>query len=226
MCFRRGVFLDKVLSVKGLARFTSPKISRQNLKAKVLCTNHNSELSDLDSEAKTLSDALRTHLQLTSPMQSRIRIDGWKIERWCMKCGHNLLSSRWLGDRPFLPDPAVVGIIFGSARLGLDAGLFVVKKPEVTLNAGTDQVGWSVINDSNNEADIHGFYFQLHGLGLFVTTRHGDPTPALRSANLSANALDWSQAELTHRPAAMDVSFRRNEWAVHESARLTIEFTW
>jgi hypothetical protein len=224
--FSEALFSDSMLSVEGPALPFPPRVSRTNLKAKVLCTTHNGHLSDVDGEAKKLFDALRNHVRLPMPGATQVRVDGWKIERWCMKSGTNLLASRWLGTRPFLPDPAIVAIIFGDGRLPPDAGLYVVKKPVLTLKSDADRVSWNLFNGSGSETNIRAFYIQLFALGLIVTPHRGDLVPLVRSAARPDLEVDWSTAELTHRPNAMDVSFQRKQWQPNETARLTIEFAW
>jgi hypothetical protein len=72
-------------------------------------------------------------LAAKTPRESAVQVDGWKIERWCLKAGHNLLASRWMAARDFTPDPQMVQIIFGAGRLPDKAGLWVVKEPDVNL---------------------------------------------------------------------------------------------
>ena len=221
-----GLFTDSMVWVKGISRPLPPRISRANLKAKVLCATHNNELGVLDDEAIKLFNSLREHVECLTPAQFQVRVDGWKIERWCMKTGHNLLASRWLGERPFTPDPTMVSIIFGEGRVPAYAVLYVVREPSIVLGGQTDRVGFIKISDSENEAVVRAFYFQLLALGLLVTALREDPTPAMRLVSHADTALDWSKTELTHRPNAMDVIVARNEWVEGETSRLTIEFEW
>jgi hypothetical protein len=202
------------------------RIPRRNYKAKVLCKTHNEKLSDLDSEVKTLSDALREHWQSPCPREARVKVDGWKIERWCLKCLHGFIASKWANDRAFLPDPALVKIVFGEGRLGPSAGLYVVRKPEPVRPSDLDRVGCIVLHDLNDEGGVRGAYIQVQGLGFIIKPTPGDPTLSLRMSTTSIGGMDWSQADLGRRPPWITLACHRKAWAAHERARLTVEFTW
>ena len=221
-----GLFFDRMLSVQGFKRPLPPKVSRDSLKAKVLCKTHNSDLAPLDDEAIRLTNALREHIRATSPTQSQVSIDGWKMERWCTKTGIGLLASKWLGDRPFFPDAGMVNVAFGEHRLPDDCGLYVVKKPAITLHNDADQFRWIHLTDAENEVLTHGFIFQLFGFGLLIATTRGDPTAALRTMPDRKDGLDWTTAEVSHRPLSMDSVFSRTSWQADREARLTIKFVW
>jgi hypothetical protein len=202
--------------------------SRVNLKAKVLCTTHNSQLHSLDDEAIKLASALRALLAAKEPGEASVRLDGWKIERWCMKCGCNLLASRWLERREFAPDPQMVRIIFGEERLAADQGMYVVQNPSVTLTSDADQVGWWLFGHERNVGAIQATYIQLHGLSLIVSTHRGDITQKLRGALVQGDSagMDWSAAEVLHRPQATRLAVRRQAWRPEALARLAVEFAW
>lgn len=225
-----GVFSRLPLRWAGsAARFLAGReSSRANLKAKVLCTTHNSVLHELDDEAIKLATALRTFLAAKEPCEASVRVDGWKIERWCMKCGCNLLASRWLERREFTPDPHMVRIIFGGDRLAADAGMYIVKEPAITLTADADQVGWWLFGHEQNVGAIQAVYIQLHGLGLIVTTHRGDITSKLRSALVQGDGagMDWSTAEISLRPPSARLALRRAAWPMDATAGLTVEFAW
>src|SRR5450755_217655 len=141
--FSKTVFIDPILSVKGCARPLPPQVSRKNLQSKVLCKRHNEELSDLDDEAGKLGDALRNASRSTTPNAARARIDGSKLERWCLKTGYNMLASGWTEpygpNAVFHPDPAMVGLIFGGGRISGTGGLYGINEPGQRREVG-DQV--------------------------------------------------------------------------------------
>lgn len=201
------------------------QVSRASLKAKVLCVAHNSLLSELDDETIVLYKALRTHALALSPGEARVQVNGPKIERWCMKCAYSLLAAGWHGRdrRGFLPDPAMVQMIFGQVRLPAPAGLYVVKKPEIKLRDAASTVGWNVISrDPPMQHQIVAHYIQLMALLLIVSG--GDITPLLRQVKDSD--LDWSTAELTYRPREIFIRMRHASWRPDEVNRLAIEFGW
>lgn len=223
----KGVFSGTPLhwSGSGLKHFVGREIAPKDLQAKVLCAAHNCGLSNLDAAAIKLAAAMRALLATRAPRESSVRVDGWAIERWCLKAGHNLLASCWLEDRDFNPAPQMVQIIFGRTRLPDPAGLWVVKEPAAVLPADADRVAFKPFGPS--ETAIAGFYFLLHGIGLIVSSYLGDITKRLRALPPDANlGMDWGAAQLSHRPAAMRVFTRRNVWAPGEEAGLTVHFQW
>jgi hypothetical protein len=225
--FSECLFVSKFLKTEGMRKIAPGKpIPRDSLAPNVLCVTHNSKLSGLDSEAKTLSAALRSHFESRDPREARVKVDGWKAERWLLKCLHGFVASKWVKDRAFPLDPSLVKIAFGEGRLGSDAGLYVVKKPEPRQPSQRDLVGCTVFHDLNNEGSISGAHVQVLGLGFFISLKSGDPTQSLRMAAPSVGGLDWSHAELAHRPPSIILAYHRKGWGAHERARLTLEFAW
>lgn len=225
--FSAGVFSGAPLRRTGGSAPLSREVSVASLKAKTLCTRHNSELSELDSEAIKLAKALLTHSASTKPGEISVQVDGWKIERWCMKTGCNMLASRWLEPRDFTPDPSMVRAIFGRERLAPDAGLSVVLESAVWRRAG-DAVGCQPIGHAADESAIQAVYIQLHTLGFIVTTLPGDITQMVRAAKPpgKGNDIDLTGAELSHRPRTPIRLAFRLEASWERDAGLMIEFTW
>jgi len=199
------------------------EVTPANLKAKVLCVTHNSALHELDDEAIRLANALRVLLAAKQQGNNAVRVDGWKIERWCMKCGCNVLASGWAEGHGFAPDPQIVRAIFGVCRLPSGAGLYGLLDPMVKLISDADQVGFTLFERS--PAAIVGVYIQMHGLGLIVSSYTGDITAALRGAKNLGNVPtpDWSAARVMHHPHSVEL-FRN--LAPGEKASLTLEFAW
>jgi hypothetical protein len=226
--FSKAAFASKFIATEGMRKIPPGKsISVRALNANVLCTTHNPKLSELDSESGRLSDALRDHSLSLVPKEAHVKVDGWKVERWLLKCLHGHLASKWVKDLEFLPDPSLVKIVFGEGRLGPDAGLYVVKKPEPRRPPhGGDIQGCAVLHDLRDEACVMGAYIQLQCLGLVIKPTPGDPTLSLRTSPHAIAGFDWSHAELGHRPPWIVLAFRRKGWEAHERARLTVEFAW
>jgi len=202
------------------------EVGSADLKAKVLCVTHNSALHDLDDEAIKLATALRGLRAVKQTGEMTVRVDGWKIERWCLKSGFNLLASRWLEPRGFAPDPQAVRVIFGDSRPPPATGLYVVIDPPVMMTPDTDQVGWQMFADERNPAAIVGVYIQLHGLGLIVSNQPSDITVALRATKNSGKVAtsNWSAARVIHHPRCVELF--RNKVPPGERGSLTVEFVW
>jgi hypothetical protein len=225
--FSKRAFTSEFIATEGMRKIAPGKrIPLLALTANVLCTTHNHALSELDSEAGRLSDALRDHFQSLVPREAHAKVDGWKVERWLLKCLHGHLASKWVKDLEFLPDPSLVKIVFGEGRLRPDAGLYVVKKPKPWRPSRLDLMGCAVLHDLKDEARVMGAYIQLQGLGFVIKPTPGDPTASLRTSPHSIAELDWSHAELAHRPPWIVLAFHRKEWEANERARLTVEFAW
>jgi hypothetical protein len=224
--FSAGVFSGVPLHGTGGSTPHSTEVSVANLKAKTLCTRHNSGLSELDNEASKLAKALLAHSASTKPGETSVRVDGWKIERWCMKVGCNMLASRWVEPRDFTPNTRMVRVIFGLERLASDAGLSVVFESLVWRRTG-DYVACQLIGHAANESAIQAAYIQLHTLGFIVSTHRGDITQMVRAAKPpdKGEDIDLTGARLSHRPQTpIRLAFRRDGW--ERDAGLMIEFMW
>jgi hypothetical protein len=219
--------LPEFLLTEGFLKIDPGKrISRGSLKANVLCKTHNEELSDLDSEVKKLSDALQEHLRSSSRRETRVKVDGRKIERWLLKCLYGAGASRWtVNDQAYPPDPALVKIAFGEGRLKSPAGLYVVKKPEPKRPSEV-AMGGEVIHNLSDRQDVLGAHIQVRCLGFIISLIPEDPTLSLRAKATSRGGLDWSHAELAYRPESVTLAYRYKAWAANELARLTVEFAW
>jgi hypothetical protein len=173
-----------------------------------------------------ISDALRDRFQSLAPREAHVKVDGWKIERWLLKCLHGMLASRWSKDLAFHPDPSLVKIAFGEGRLASDAGLYFVRKPEPMRPQEPDRMGCAVLHDLKDEASAMGAYIQVQGFGFVIKPSPGDPTLSLRTSPQSIAGLDWSHADLSHRPPSITHAYHRKEWKAYERARLAVEFAW
>lgn len=114
--------------------------------ANVLCTTHNSALSDLDQAAedvrRTLAalqrseDDRKATLKVLGPRKFktlRHQVDGALFERWMLKCAVGLFASlgkdadQWSasGSRPIEPPIDIVEAVFGIRRLAEPMGLWL-----------------------------------------------------------------------------------------------------
>jgi hypothetical protein len=216
-----GAFTSRELRIGGAVRLPQDRgLSRANVKAKVLCATHNSRLSDLDDEAIRLAAAMRTYMRVSEPGDMRVRVNGWKIERWCLKTGCSLLASRWMAPRDFSPDPAMIRMVFGERNLPPGAGLYLVKEPALDLQSDTDTARWNLLFERDDPSSIKSLYIAIHGLGLFV-----GPSDSLSKLHDSGDP-DWGKAQLMYRPASIQISTRLPQWPENTTAQMTIEFTW
>jgi len=140
--FTEGLFLENEVKVKGfswcLDEFKA--IGVATLVKKVLCTFHNSSLSETDNAAIGLIKAIRSTVELYNeratlgPQAWQVQeflVDGPKLERWFLKTfitfayGGKFLIG---GDsvQPGTPSAARVETAFGMRRFPPGAGLYLL----------------------------------------------------------------------------------------------------
>ena len=192
--------------------------------SKVLCSNHNSQLSVLDDEAIKLSKALdRFHAEKAGQFEHKV--NGLLFERWLLKvslgylaAGHTKLGRRY----PTLPEIAHVlfgKIPFGGVPLGLytivGADRYAETTKEVLFRALTaiDPIG---------QEHFTGSFIALHGVPFLLD--FGGPFRAesyLRKPDGSSylDPYDCSKAYASYHPPFVNIEDER-------SKQLTIKFQW
>lgn len=144
------VFPNQSIFVQGLDFcLKKPKELRsESLTAKILCKDHNSALSELDSSAGHAFKAMRDYADITAerdktpyinwaPMQ--FTIDGPRLERWCLKTLLNFSFNRQLiigpGNHEAGRVPTqLVKIAFGLEEFTSGRGLYTAFKQKETFN--------------------------------------------------------------------------------------------
>jgi hypothetical protein len=138
----RSLFLGNEVTVHGFpwCKTVPVKIGLQSFTTKILCTKHNSDLSDLDDIGADAFKDLREMTRLSNVRSKpkhqiwtvkRYRIDGPGLERWFLKTSINLAFG---GPYRIGKDSAVVGqpsrrlveIAFGLTQFQGGAGLYTV----------------------------------------------------------------------------------------------------
>jgi hypothetical protein len=144
------VFPNQSIFVQGLDFCLSePKQLRiESLTTKILCKNHNSALSDLDSaagrafkeiEAYVATTNLRTKTPYLNWAAKQFTVDGPRLERWCLKTLLNFSFNRQLiigpGNHPVgkVPDQ-LVRVAFGLEEFTDGRGLYTAFKDHETFN--------------------------------------------------------------------------------------------
>jgi hypothetical protein len=140
-----GLFLDEKIRVKGLpwCRDKFREIGHAGNVKKVLCTVHNSLLSEVDDTAIALAKALRETVELVNRFKVSgvqpgvtkvVKIDGFKLERWFLKTLiTNAAGGTFLVGKdavvPGSPPLGLVEVAFGLRRFQAPAGLYVIGEP-------------------------------------------------------------------------------------------------
>jgi hypothetical protein len=226
--FSKGIFVDSMVLIKGIARPISSPVCFKSLKAKVLCRRHNSGLEQVDGKIKRLTDALRNSANSTAPKDSQITLDGIKLERWCLKTEYNMLASGWFEpygpQARFDPDPRMVDFAFGAGRIGGAGGLYVMDELEAGGDRVKDLIVARVIVGSSST--IAGFSISLLDLNL-VYWLYTTWTPEMSVAGSAPfpDTVTWANAKFTHRPTKLQMEFGRQAWS-GKSATLIAELTW
>lgn len=225
-----GAFLTDTVKVKGLPWCVGEfkEIGLASLVKNVLCTNHNSRLSDADAGAVQLRKALcdvadLSELRKRMPPQDwpvkKFSVNGFALERWCLKTLITIAFDRKLpigdGDSPPGEPPcALVETAFGLKQfLPLRTGLY-------WMGQGGDEVrvleGVEVTAFSYPAYRLAGARFWFWGLELLLMVGDGPPGQFIFT---SADGKQTIQPKTWYRPGAInfDVKGRRSH---------SLEFIW
>lgn len=151
-----------------------------SLTAKILCQEHNSQLSPLDSAAGAAFDSLRQQTKLANEREKlspstllkveRFKIDAKLLERWFLK---TLLNLSYGGDfligingtEKGVPPTELVRICYGQEPFPGEAGMYVAANSGMTLNM-VDTVAFSpLIKDDQR---ILGGFFEFRGVRFLL----------------------------------------------------------
>ncbi|MEJ8825165.1 hypothetical protein WKW80_24585 [Variovorax humicola] len=144
--------------------------------SKILCTEHNSGLSLLDSVAKKLSEALGSFHETRSGSVA-VELDGPLFERWLMKVSMGYLAAGHtpLGRR-FPSNPSVVAALFGTIPMEPPIGMYSM----VGVARHTDRVKEVLFRelvaiDPSGTSRVVGAMVALHGIPFLFS--FGGPFP-------------------------------------------------
>ncbi len=145
----KSVFPDQSIFVRGLDWcLNEPKEFRiETLTAKILCKDHNSALSEIDSEAGRAFNAIREFARTTTEREKmpyvnwalkQLSIDSRKLERWCLKTMLNFSFGRSLIIGPGSHQPGsipaeLVRVAFGLAEFTSGRGIYTAYKLNETF---------------------------------------------------------------------------------------------
>jgi hypothetical protein len=225
-----GVHTTDTIRVKGLPWCVDDfkTIGLASFVRNVLCTSHNSRLSDADAAAIQLRDALCESASLSEARKAmppqdwevkRLIVNGGALERWCLKTlitiafgGHAPIGG---GDsQPGTPSRTLVKIAFGleqfqSSRAGLhwmgDTGDTISVTEGVVVTTFLDHVH-----------RLAGARFWFWGL-TFVLVLDDGPTGPFGFTSLDRKKT--IQPTTVHRPRKLGIG-------VHGRESHSLEFVW
>lgn len=179
-CVSKCIFADQPIFVQGLDWCLSkPKEIRvESLTAKILCKDHNSALSELDTEAGSAFASMRDFAIMTTQRgkmpyinwaPKHFAIDGLKLERWCLKTLLNFSFNRQLIIGPGDHDPgtvpsSLVRIAFGLEKFTDGRGLYIAFRQNETFNL-EHRFGYTAKAQGPTLAMG---YFRLHGFRFYL----------------------------------------------------------
>ena len=150
----QGLFEGKTAIAGGFRWLRTPlqEVPLTALKANILCRDHNSRLSMLDSAAiavfRTVREIEAIQARRMTLRPRRIydvlsyRLPGPAFERWCMKTVINIIvalekTAVWPdGAAASAPPAPIVAAVFGRGRLPAPVGLYFALHPESPVPPG------------------------------------------------------------------------------------------
>lgn len=194
----QGVFGDGAIRQSGFRNVPAELPGGiDSLSAKILCTHHNSQLSELDDEAKKFADAVRS---LGGDARGELAVvDGERFTRWAFKCFAGILTAGWAlkGQKVAAAHP-IVATIFGHAPIPEGAGLYLVSpSPERPFTGSFEFREFAV--DNGNGSMLIGAQLNLFGCN-FVLSIAQDQFVELIVTSKGAERLDIFGRTLVYRP--------------------------
>ncbi len=182
----KSQFTRPVIDVEGFPWLNGERktIGLPSLVANNLCRDHNSALSDVDTEAMRFLDGLREVDRITAALKAGARrprrvfkIDADKFERWLLKTTFNLALQVDRNPRGLYvsgdPDPSLVRIAFGLAQFEEPDGLYRLASEGERVGGKIGTVEWQPIMTKTKSCIIAaGLRFHGH---RFLLTLPGAP---------------------------------------------------
>ncbi len=202
----RGLFLEDEMTVEGFpwCKGKQVKIGLASLTAKILCRQHNSNLSEVDVAGANAFGAFREAQRLANIREKkpkyrwsivRVTINGRGFERWCLK---TLINLSFNGNRPIgrdsvdagKPSDRLVRIAFGLESFAEKAGLYFVARVGMNIQS-EDRVRFApLINKTGDK--IEGGLFSIRGQRLLLFLEAEGP-PRLRGVSIDGEDLGNAQ---------------------------------
>jgi hypothetical protein len=183
-----NLFLDDEMTVEGFpwCKGKPVKVGLASLTAKILCEQHNSDLSEVDTAGGQAFDALREARRVANIRERnlkhrwsvrRTRIDGRRFERWCLKTLINLCCDR---ENPIGRDSAIPGrpserlvrMAYGLEPFPGRAGLYFVARVGMNIKS-EDRVSFAPLISLGRR--IEGGLFAVRGQPLLLFLEEEGP---------------------------------------------------
>lgn len=208
----RNLFSSETIYVEGFPwSGEEPKeIGVDALTARILCSNHNSVLSELDDAAKNIKNILfgRFAVAPSTPRKSlrveSLEIDGTRLERWCIKFAMGAQVAYGLDD---LPSRQLLEACFGRRSMREPAGLYLHAEigQEVAI-----QNSYGITALLDRDGCTKGWQFRLWGW-MFVLWSEESLAPS--------DYVNLKISSMLHRP-------RQLKYKEHGRLRQRLHLTW
>jgi hypothetical protein len=173
---------DRIM-VEGLpwCKGEAKEIGLAALTRKILCTKHNSDLSEADSAASDSMNVLREATRLTNrrielkikrPTVRRFQIDGPALERWFLKTFINIAYQQAFpigskSARQWVPSADLVEVAFNRREFEPKAGLYFIGEPGEQINSSDRIRAITYTNESDRLVGAL-FYFRGYRFLLYI----------------------------------------------------------
>lgn len=171
------------------------EIGLASLTKKILCTKHNSDLSEIDAAAveamNALRDAtrlmnLRIERKIKSPSVKRFHIDGLALERWFLKTFINIAykGAYPIGSKSaktWTPSPELVEIVFGRKEFVPKAGLYFLGELGDLIES-SDKIRATTY--ATGDGRLVGSLFYFRGFRFLLYTEQSGPAERIHLVGL------------------------------------------
>jgi hypothetical protein len=169
--FSRAAFRQRPRSkirVVGFTPIPDGPIGPDSPKAKVLCGNHNSSLSILDSEIAKVTEPI---LDFYNDRADRsLTVSGALFERWLFKVAINFMAAGYAEMTRWAAEEELVRFVFGQIRLQPPRGMYMLREWDTGLGPPPEHMGVRPIYFGYSPADseLVGAVVTYHGISFLA----------------------------------------------------------
>jgi hypothetical protein len=186
---------DDLIEISGFPwlKGKSKKLPLSSLTRNILCRDHNSNLSLVDTAGKETFSIFREMQEKLSTGQllTKFSINGSLIERWFLK---TLINFTYEGEYPIgnsiikagIPADELVEIAFGIKTFSTPCGLYLIHQEEPTI--ASDRIEFAPLIDKN-KGYIAGGLFSFRGPRFLLFFGTDEPPQSLNEIKLGKTDL-------------------------------------
>lgn len=191
----------QMIAVTGFASIPDGFIGHDSPKARILCRNHNSQLSELDSEVAKATAPLLDYY--TDRIERSVYVSGFLFERWIYKVAVNFMAAGFADNQKWTIDEEIVQFVYGQKKVSMPLGMYMLREWKLEFRPPPQHVGACPVyfGDSHADAALIGVVVTYHGISFLACFDSGF------NSMLEARdpAFPISPEILSYRPAAAAV---------------------